>query len=98
LTRVFAPRVVDREEYPREYTDGGLGIVIVNMAIDQNGNPGRFRLLQGGPGDLDKARRLLEKWHFLPGSKNGVPVAVEASIEIPRRLTDDAVAVADGIQ
>jgi TonB family protein len=63
------------------------GIVILHAIIRSDGSVGDVRVLEGFNDQLDaNARTALEQWRFRPGTRNGVPVDVEAVIRVPFRV------------
>jgi TonB family protein len=64
------------------------GVVVLHAIIRRDGSVGDVRILEGFYEQLDEnARVALEQWRFRPGTKNGVPVDVEAVIRVPFRVT-----------
>jgi TonB family protein len=62
------------------------GVVILHAIIRSDGSVGDVRVLEGFNDELDaNARTALEQWRFRPGTRNGVPVDVEAVIRVPFR-------------
>ena len=84
------PRVDAREE--PEYTDDARiarhqGSVLLQITIDREGRPRRFRLLRSlGLGLDEKAVEAVRQWKFHPARKDGKRVAVEVNLEIFFRL------------
>jgi TonB family protein len=63
------------------------GVVILHAIIRSDGSVGDVRVLEGFNDQLDaNARSALEQWRFRPGTRNGVPVDVEAVIRVPFRV------------
>jgi protein TonB len=63
------------------------GVVILHAVIHRDGSVGDVSVLEGCNDQLDaNARAALEQWRFRPGTKNGVPVDVEAVIRVPFRV------------
>jgi TonB family protein len=63
------------------------GVVILHAIIRTDGSVGDVRVLEGFNDELDaNARTALEQWRFRPGTRNGVPVDVEAVIRVPFRV------------
>jgi TonB family protein len=51
------------------------GDIIVEITIDEAGNIVQKVVLHSlGPAVDDRVLAALEKWHFAPASKNGVPI------------------------
>jgi TonB family protein len=64
------------------------GVVVLHAVIRADGTVADVRVLQGFYQELDEnARAALEQWRFRPGTKNGVPVDVEAVIRVPFRVS-----------
>jgi TonB family protein len=60
------------------------GVVVLYAVIHSDGSVGEVRILEGIHDDLDhSARTALQKWHFRPATKNGLPVDLEAVIRVP---------------
>jgi TonB family protein len=60
------------------------GTVILYAIIHADGTVGEVRVLQGFHEKLDEnARIALTRWHFRPAMKNGLPVDLEAVVQIP---------------
>jgi protein TonB len=54
---------------------GSQGDVIVEVTIDEQGSIVQKLVLHSlGPAIDDRVLAALEKWHFSPASKNGVPI------------------------
>ena len=67
------------------------GVVVLHAVIRSDGSVGDVRVLEGFYRELDEnARVALEQWRFRPGTKNGVPVDVEAVIRVPFRVPHNA--------
>lgn len=67
------------EKYP--------GVAVVSIVVDKNGNVQRIKLVRPlGLGLDESAQATLKTWHFLPGTRNGEPVAVELNVEIAFNL------------
>ena len=62
------------------------GTVILYAIIKADGTVSDIRVLHGFNDRLDEnARIALSRWHFRPATKNGVPVELEAVVQIPFR-------------
>jgi len=60
---------------PSELLDGITGDVVVEITIDSAGNITDMKVLQSFTPPVDqKVLAALEKWHFLPATRNGVPI------------------------
>ncbi len=56
---------------------GVSGIVLVSFQVTAEGNPEKLKVVRGlGHGLDEKATEAVSQWHFRPGLKDGVPVAV----------------------
>ncbi|HXB68538.1 MAG TPA: TonB family protein [Candidatus Acidoferrales bacterium] len=63
------------------------GTVLLQIVIEPNGLATDFQLLKGvGFGLDEKAVEAISQWQFQPGTKNGVPVPVQAQVEVNFRL------------
>ena len=63
------------------------GTVVLEIVIDEHGNPTNFRILNPlGLGLDEKAVEAVKQWRFRPAMKNGKPVAVVARIDVSFRL------------
>jgi len=63
------------------------GTVVLEIVIDERGNPTNFRILNPlGLGLDEKAIEAVKQWRFRPATKNGKPVAVVARIDVTFRL------------
>src|SRR5580704_4376548 len=59
------------------------GAVVLFIIVDENGHPTHIRVLRNlGLGLDEKAVEAVQKWVFRPGEKEGVPVSVQATIEV----------------
>ncbi|HEY6307967.1 MAG TPA: TonB family protein [Candidatus Angelobacter sp.] len=88
LTAPEAIRKVD-PAYPLNLMHEQIeGVVVLHAVIRSDGSVGDVRILEGFYEQLDEnARTALEQWRFRPGTKNGVPVDVEAVVRVPFRVT-----------
>jgi protein TonB len=60
-----------------------MGIVLVTLVVDQNGNPQNVHLLRGvGMGLDEKAVEAVKQYKFRPARFNGKPVAVQLNVEV----------------
>jgi TonB family protein len=63
------------------------GTVLIDIVVDEKGNPRDFRIVRPlGLGLDEKAIEAVQKWRFRPGVKDGKPVPVFARIEVNFRL------------
>ncbi|HXC95244.1 MAG TPA: energy transducer TonB [Edaphobacter sp.] len=59
------------------------GNVLVNLVVDQNGNPTNVRVVRGiGQGLDEKAVESVRKYRFKPAMEHGQPVPVELNVEV----------------
>lgn len=86
LSAPAATRKVD-PAYPIELMRQNVtGIVIFYAVIHADGSVGNVRVLRGVDDRLDQfASQALSRWQFDPATKNGSPVEVEATFQIPFR-------------
>jgi TonB family protein len=62
------------------------GTVILYAVIHADGSVGSVRVLRGVDNRLDQyASAAVAQWKFQPATKNGAPVDVEATFQIPFR-------------
>lgn len=87
LTAPVATQKVD-PAYPIEVMRQNVeGTVTLHAVIRSDGTVGDVTVLQGVDDRLDEyARSALSRWHFLPATKNGNAVPLEAVVRIPFRL------------
>ena len=64
------------------------GIVLIQAVIRKDGSVDSFRVLRGLGYGLDESaiNTIATKWRFRPGAMHGVPVDVQANIEVTFRL------------
>lgn len=64
------------------------GIVLIQAIIRKDGTVDSFKVLRGLGYGLDESaiNTIATKWRFKPGTYNGVPVDVQANIEVSFRL------------
>jgi TonB family protein len=84
LGEPIATRKVD-PSYPAQLMRQNVaGTVIVYAVIHADGTVGNIRVLRGVDERLDRfACNAVSQWHFQPATKNGTPVDVEATFNIP---------------
>ncbi len=87
LSQPMATRKVD-PAYPLQLMrENVTGTVILYAVIRADGSVGNVRLLRGVDVRLDGfASQALAKWQFQPAMRNGSPVDVEATFQIPFRV------------
>ena len=88
LSQPTATRKVD-PAYPLQLMrENVAGTVILYAIIHADGSVGDVRVLRGVDERIDQfARRAIAQWQFNPAMKNGTPVDVEATFQIPFRPT-----------
>ncbi len=86
LSAPTATRKVD-PAYPLQLMRENVeGTVIVYAVIHADGSVGAVRVLRGIDDRIDPfARQAISQWQFRPATKNGTPVDVEATFQIPFR-------------
>jgi len=84
LSQPAATRKVD-PAYPLQLMRENVsGTVILYAVIHADGTVGNVRVLRGVDDRLDRfASQAVAQWQFLPATKNGSPVDVEATFQIP---------------
>jgi TonB family protein len=92
---VLPPQLIHKVEpqYAEKARRSGLeGTVVLYVVVDENGRPRDLKVVKGlGKGLDEAATKAVQQWQFKPGTKDGVPVAVSAQIEINFRLSDSVV-------
>jgi TonB family protein len=87
---VLAPRAIydPDPEYSEEARKAKYqGTVVLAIVVDPSGRPRGVRVARSlGMGLDQKAVEAVEKWKFMPGVKDGVPVAVQVNVEVSFRL------------
>ncbi len=88
LSQPMATRKVD-PAYPLQLMRQNVsGTVILYAVIHADGSVGSVRILRGVDERLDHfASDAVSQWKFDPATKNGVPVDVEATFQIPFKPT-----------
>ena len=88
LSQPMATRKVD-PAYPLQLMRENVhGTVILFAVIHADGSVGNVRVLRGVDDRLDRyATEAVSQWKFDPATKNGAPVDVEATFQIPFRPT-----------
>jgi TonB family protein len=86
LSQPMATRKVD-PAYPMQLMRENVhGTVILYAVIHADGSVGDVRVLRGADERLDRfATEAVSQWKFEPATKNGTPVDVEATFQIPFR-------------
>ena len=87
---VTAPTLVHKvePEYSEEARKAKFsGTVVLSVEVGPDGLAHNIQVLRSiGMGLDEKAVEAVQKWTFLPGKKDGVPVTVQATIEVNFRL------------
>ena len=82
---IYQPLPLYTEEARRARVEG---IVLIQAVIRKDGSVDSFRVLRGLGYGLDESaiNTIATKWRFRPGAMRGVPVDVQANIEVTFRL------------
>ncbi len=87
---VSQPKLIRKvePEYTQEARAAKLaGTVQMLVTIGEDGSTSDFQVTQGlGLGLDQKAIDAVKQWHFQPGTKQGLPVPVIATIQVNFRL------------
>jgi len=63
------------------------GVVVLYAVIHADGSVGEVRVLEGFDERLNEnARKALAQWRFRPGTKDGLPVDIEAVVRVPFKV------------
>ena len=85
-----APEAIKKVDpaYPQDLVhDRVQGTVVLYAVIHADGTVGDVRVLEGVDERLNEnARKALSQWKFRPGTKDGVPVDVEAVVRVPFKV------------
>ena len=85
-----APEAVSKVDpaYPQELIHDHIeGVVVLYAIIRSDGSVDAVRILEGFDERLNEnARKALQQWRFRPGTKNGLPVDIEAVVRVPFRV------------
>lgn len=86
VTAPVAVREID-PAYPADLMRDRIeGVVILYAVIRSDGSVAEVKVLEGFDDRLDEnARQALSGWQFVPGTRNGNPVDLEAVVRIPFR-------------
>ncbi|HEY2169521.1 MAG TPA: energy transducer TonB, partial [Candidatus Angelobacter sp.] len=85
-----APEAITKVDpaYPQDLMhDRVEGTVILYAVIHADGSVGEVKVLEGFDDRLNEnARKALEQWRFRPGTKDGMPVDIEAVVRVPFKV------------
>jgi len=59
------------------------GVVVLEVAVDENGNVTNLRILRGHPLLGDSAVQAVRQWKYAPTVLNGAPIPVIATVAVP---------------
>jgi TonB family protein len=89
-TDLSAPEAISKVDpaYPQDLMhDRVEGTVILYAVIHADGSVGDVKVLEGFDDRLNEnARKALEQWRFRPGTKDGLPVDIEAVVRVPFKV------------
>ena len=87
---ILPPRVVSKTDpnYTQEAKDARIqGTVVLSLVVNEDGKAEDIEVVRGIDPGLDlNAVDALGKWQFDPATKDGKPVAVQATIEVNFKL------------
>ena len=87
---VSAPRLTYKvePEYSEEASKAKhQGTVVLVIEVGEDGRAHNIRVIQSlGLGLDEKAIQAVQKWKFVPGKKDGIPVKVRANVDVNFRL------------
>jgi TonB family protein len=85
-----APEAITKVDpaYPQDLMhDRVEGTVVLYAVIHADGSVGEVKVLEGFDDRLNEnARKALEQWRFRPGTKDGLPVDIEAVVRVPFKV------------
>ena len=87
---ITAPRAIYDPE--PDYSDEARriryqGKVVLALVVDPQGNTSDIRVARSlGMGLDEKAVEAVKNWRFTPGTKDGLPVAMQVNVEVTFRL------------
>jgi TonB family protein len=85
-----APEAITKVDpaYPQDLIQDRVeGTVVLRAIIRSDGSVDEVRILEGVDERLNEnARKALQQWRFRPGTKNGVPVDIEAVVRVPFKV------------
>ena len=89
-----APEAITKVDpaYPQDLMHDRIeGVVVLRAIIRSDGSVDDVRILEGFDQRLNEnARTALQKWRFRPGTKDGVPIDVEAVVRVPFKVPRNA--------
>ena len=87
---VSAPEAITKVDpaYPQDLMQDHVeGVVVLRAIIRSDGRVDEVRVLEGVDERLNEnARKALEQWRFRPGTKDGVPIDIEAVVRVPFKV------------
>jgi TonB family protein len=87
---VTPPKIRHKEEpdYTRAASDAKVqGQCLLELIVDEHGMPTKIAVLSPlGFGLDEQAIDAISKWRFVPGQKDGIPVKIQATVEVNFRL------------
>jgi TonB family protein len=85
-----APEAITKVDpaYPQDLMHDRIeGVVVLYAVIHADGSVGEVRVLEGFDERLNEnARKALAQWRFRPGTKDGLPVDIEAVVRVPFKV------------
>jgi TonB family protein len=85
-----APEAITKVDpaYPQDLMHDRIeGVVVLYAVIHADGSVGDVRVLEGFDERLNEnARKALAQWRFRPGTKDGLPVDIEAVVRVPFKV------------
>ncbi len=85
-----APEAITKVDpaYPQDLMQDRVeGTVVLYAVIHADGSVGDVKVLEGFDDRLNEnARKALEQWRFRPGTKDGLPVDIEAVVRVPFKV------------
>jgi len=75
-------------KYPSEARNKGLmGMVILKIIIDTQGNVGKVEVMKGEEPFIGAATEAVKKWKFKPAYYNNKPITIYHIVKIPFKVT-----------
>jgi protein TonB len=85
-----APEAITKVDpaYPQDLMQDRIeGVVVLRAIIRSDGRVEEVQVVEGFDQRLDEnARKALQQWRFRPGTKDGVPVDIEAVVRVPFKV------------